>query len=221
MIEMLSAIWAQQHWPGRLIALEGFDGAGKSTQIEFLKQRLMGLGHDVVLTRQPSDWYRQSELVRSFLDNGGTPETVRALALFAAADRIRHCSEVIAPALARGATVISDRYVFSSVAFFWDRGLDPEFILAINAGIPRPDCAIYLDIEAHLVRERLRARDGDNLKHEENSIDTINRVMNNFKKLAPELHVVPAQAEREEVSRQVWRRVEPAISPERRVKAAS
>lgn len=202
--------WAQTRWPGRLIAVEGFDGAGKTTQIELLHRRLAELGHNVVLTRQPSDWYRQSELVQQFLNNGGTPETVRALALFAAADRVRHCSNVIIPALARGQTVISDRYVFSSVAFFWSRGIDPEFIRTINQGIPRPDCAIYLDVKAEIVRERLLARDGDKLKHEENSIETINRVMGNFRSLAPELNIVAAQAEREEVFREIWQLVAPA-----------
>ncbi|CAM3786794.1 dTMP kinase (plasmid) [Agrobacterium radiobacter] len=210
MTETRSFTWAQTGWPGRLITVEGFDGAGKTTQIELLQRRFVELGHDVVLTRQPSDWYRQSELVQQFLNNGGTPETVRALALFAAADRIQHCSNVILPALARGQTVISDRYVFSSVAFFWSRGIDPGFILAINQGIPRPDCAIYLDVKAEIVRERLLARDGEKLKLEENSIETINRVMENFRSLAPELNIVAAQAEREEVFRQVWQLAAPA-----------
>jgi len=206
-LDGIDAIWRDVDLPGRLIVFEGFDGAGKTTQIEALRDRCQAAGEHVLLTRQPSDWYRQSPEVIAFLKSGGTPETARILALFAAADRLRHCAQVIRPALEQGITVISDRYVFSSIAFFRARGLDPAFVATINTGVLRPDAAFYLDVPPEVTRARLLARDGDQLKHEEKSAESIARIMGYFKDISPALDVVPAHRPIAEVAQDIWRRI--------------
>jgi len=163
-------------WPGRLLAVEGFDGSGKSTQIERVSEALRSRGHRILATRQPTEWYRSDPGVRSFLDDPDSMSSVKALALFAAADRLRHCAEVIEPALREGYVVLCDRYVYSSIALFIHRGLRREFIEYINAGIPQPDLAIYLSVPSEMLLERIARRDGNARKREERSLAVVSEI---------------------------------------------
>jgi dTMP kinase len=160
-------------YPGRLITVVGFDGSGKTTQIQALGRRFRAAGREVVETRQPSDWYRNETAVQLFHDQGGSIQRARILALFAAADRLRHVQEVIVPALQRGAVVLCDRYVYATFGVFVHRGVDVDFLATINSGIPRPDFAFYLHLPTAALMQRLRRRDGNDLKFEERSVDRI------------------------------------------------
>ena len=108
---------------GMLVAICGFDGTGKTTQVERLQGTLEGRGVTVTRTRQPTDWYRNEPVVKSYLAHG-TAADGRLLTLLSAADRRRNIVEVVDPALAAGGTVICDRYVFSTLAFNVERGVD-------------------------------------------------------------------------------------------------
>jgi len=163
-------------WPGRLVVIEGFDGSGKSTQIERVSETLRSRGHRVLLTRQPTDWYRNDPGVRSFLDDPESVLSIKALALLAAADRLRHCAEIIEPALGDGYVVLCDRYVYSSIALFAHRGLPRAFVELINAGIPRPDRAFYLSLPSEILLKRIGQRDGERRKREERSLKTISEI---------------------------------------------
>ena len=123
--------------------LEGLDGSGKSTQLPRLAQRLVASGREVVRTREPYDCApgrKIRELAQRHLPVAAEEE----LALFLAQRRL-HVRELIAPALARGALVLSDRYFLSTVAYQGARGLDPVQLLAANeAEFPLPDLALLL-----------------------------------------------------------------------------
>jgi dTMP kinase len=116
------------------VTFEGLDGSGKTTQIELLRQRLQEEGHEVVTTREPGGTAlgeRVRELVLHFHDGDGVAPWAEA-ALFAAS-RAQHVVEVIKPALARGATVLCDRYVDSSLAYQGiARGLGFDRVLELN-----------------------------------------------------------------------------------------
>src|SRR5580658_2667561 len=103
---------------GKLIVVEGIDGAGKSTQLAAILDYLQSNGIGCSLTKQPSDWYRQQEFVRNYLDFGVLPCEQSTLAMFAAADRMFHIETVIEPRLTSGGYVLCDRYVYSSLAYF-------------------------------------------------------------------------------------------------------
>ena len=100
---------------GIFLAFEGGDGAGKSTQVRLLAERLEAAGREVVVTRQPGGTALGQQLRDLVLH--GAAMSPRAEALIFAADKAQHVSEVVAPALDRGAVVITDRYTDSSVAY--------------------------------------------------------------------------------------------------------
>ncbi|MFV8189065.1 dTMP kinase [Streptomyces sp. AF1B] len=143
---------------GFFIALEGGDGAGKSTQAEALAEWIRGKGHEVVLTREPGATPVGKRLRSILLDVSSAGLSHRAEALLYAADRAEHVDTVVRPALERGAVVITDRYVDSSVAYQGaGRDLSPTEIARINRWATNglvPHLTVLLDVSPEIARER-------------------------------------------------------------------
>ncbi|GIH12401.1 dTMP kinase [Rugosimonospora africana] len=161
---------------GRFIVFEGGEGAGKSTQVQRLVNRLRAEGHDVVVTREPGATDVGARIRGLLLDPGpvdGGAIAPRAEALLYAADRAHHVTSVVRPALARGAIVISDRYVDSSLAYQGaGRTLpvdDVRWLSAWATGGLKPDLVVLLDIDPSIGLTRVgnRAGDADRLEAEE------------------------------------------------------
>ncbi|MHB8341525.1 MAG: dTMP kinase [Mycobacteriales bacterium] len=170
--------------PGFFIAVEGGDGAGKSTQVVGLTQWLRSLGHEVVLTREPGDTPVGQQL-RSLLLDPRTRLSPRTEALLYAADRAQHVDDVIMPALRRGAVVVCDRYVDSSLAYQASgRGLPFEDVAQLadvaSAGLV-PDLTIVLDVDPAVGLERI-GRAADRLEQE--GLDFHRRVREGYLALA-------------------------------------
>jgi dTMP kinase len=155
--------------PGLLIAFEGGEGSGKTTQARLISIWLRELGYDVVTTHEPGATKVGMRLRALLLDTAHTGMSPHAEALMYAADRAEHVASVIAPALDRGAIVITDRYVDSSLAYQGaGRNLPVEEIARFNwwaTGGRVPDLTILLDMDpmAGLAR---RARSADRLEAE-------------------------------------------------------
>ena len=131
---------------GFLVALEGIDGSGKSTQAELLAASLEKDGHEVILTREPTHGPAGQKLQSYLLGPSRHLAPEEELELFMA-DRREHVAQVIKPALARGKIVITDRYYYSSVAYQGALGLNPNDILAANeAFAPIPDVVFILTL---------------------------------------------------------------------------
>ncbi|GAA4797517.1 dTMP kinase [Streptomyces ziwulingensis] len=143
---------------GFFIALEGGDGAGKSTQAEALAEWIRAKGHEVVLTREPGATPVGKRLRSILLDVSSAGLSHRAEALLYAADRAEHVDTVVRPALERGAIVISDRYIDSSVAYQGaGRDLSPTEIARINRWATHglvPHLTVLLDVAPEAARER-------------------------------------------------------------------
>lgn len=145
---------------GKFITLEGIDGAGKSTQLEFVVAWLQERGLPVVVTREPGGTPLGERLRSILLDNATVmhPET-EALLMFAA--RREHLDKVIVPALQKGSCVVSDRFTDASFAYQGGgRGLDWEKIEALESwvhGDLQPDLTLYFDISVELGRQRVDA----------------------------------------------------------------
>jgi dTMP kinase len=146
---------------GFFIAVEGGDGAGKSTQVQLLVDWLIEeLGHETVMTREPGGTTLGRGIRGLVLTAGETGAPVpRAEVLLFAADRAQHVETVLRPALARGAVVVSDRYVDSSLAYQGARGeLDAADIASISRWATlglRPDLTVVLDLDPQLAAARL------------------------------------------------------------------
>ncbi|MGN6523024.1 MAG: dTMP kinase [Actinomycetes bacterium] len=137
--------------PGFFLALEGGEGAGKSTQAQLLAQWLTAEGHDVLVTREPGGTRLGEQLREAVLRLDGPDPTPRAEALLYAADRAEHVATTVLPALEQGRVVITDRYLASSVAYQGqgrELGADEVEALSLWAvqGL-RPDLTVLLDID--------------------------------------------------------------------------
>ncbi|MGP9019490.1 dTMP kinase [Streptomyces sp. BR1] len=143
---------------GFFIALEGGDGAGKSTQAQALAEWIRAKGHEVVVTREPGATPVGKRLRSILLDVSSAGLSNRAEALLYAADRAEHIDSLVRPALERGAIVISDRYIDSSVAYQGaGRDLSPTEIARINrwaTGGLVPHLTVLLDVAPETARER-------------------------------------------------------------------
>ncbi|MFD4754446.1 dTMP kinase [Streptomyces sp. NPDC058426] len=143
---------------GFFLALEGGDGAGKSTQAEALAEWIRAKGHEVVLTREPGATPVGKRLRSILLDVSSAGLSHRAEALLYAADRAEHVDTVVRPALERGAIVITDRYIDSSVAYQGaGRDLSPVEIARISrwaTGGLVPNLTVLLDVAPEAARER-------------------------------------------------------------------
>jgi dTMP kinase len=154
---------------GLFIAFEGGEGSGKTTQARLIAIWLREIGYDVVTTHEPGATKVGMRLRALLLDTAHTGMSPHAEALMYAADRAEHVASVIQPALDRGAVVISDRYVDSSLAYQGNgRGLSGADIAQLNSwatGGRMPDLTILLDMppEAGLGR---RTRSADRLEAE-------------------------------------------------------
>ncbi len=136
--------------PGHFVALEGGEGAGKSTQLALLETWLRERGHDVVVTREPGAT-PVGRRVRELLLDPSTRLSPRAEALLYAADRAQHVAEVVRPALARGAVVLTDRYVDSSLAYQGaGRALSRDEVGRLSKWATEgllPDLVVLLDVD--------------------------------------------------------------------------
>jgi dTMP kinase len=155
--------------PGLLIAFEGGEGSGKTTQARLVSIWLRELGFDVETTYEPGATKIGMRLRALLLDTSSTGMSPHAEALMYAADRAEHVTSVIAPALDRGAIVITDRYVDSSLAYQgWGRRLPVEEIARFNwwaTGGRTPDLTILLDMDP-LAGLNRRTRSADRLEAE-------------------------------------------------------
>ena len=174
---------------GLFIAFEGGEGAGKTTQARMTAIWLREQGYDVVATHEPGATKIGMRLRALLLDTAQGGMSAHTEALLYAADRAEHVAQVIDPALERGAVVITDRYIDSSLAYQGaGRGLPSEDIARLNSWATEgraPDLTVLLDIDPEMGLRR-RARSADRLEAE--PVDFHRRVRAGFLDLA---HAAP------------------------------
>ncbi|MQW74292.1 dTMP kinase [Nocardioides sp. dk4132] len=200
---------------GVFVCFEGGEGSGKSTQSRLLAQRLDAAGYATVLTFEPGDTGVGKELRRIVL----SPETGaladRTEALLYAADKAEHVETLVAPALARGAVVITDRYVDSTLAY---QGAGRSLAVAEVEEVARwatrdlrPHLTVVLDLAPEAGLARFEARD----RIEGESLEFHQRVRAAFLEMAaadPDHYLVlDARASVEQIAEAVWARVEPLL----------
>jgi dTMP kinase len=153
---------------GRFITLEGVDGAGKSSHVEWLAEHYRARERGVVVTREPGGTALGEKLRAIVLHDAMHPDT-EALMMFAA--RREHIEQVIRPALARGDVVVSDRFTDASFAYqCGGRGLDPARLEVLEAWVQgdlQPDLTLLFDVPESVAQARLaQARAPDRFEQE-------------------------------------------------------
>ncbi len=202
---------------GRFITFEGGEGAGKSTQIRLLAERLKAAGITSVLTREPGGTATAEAIRRLLLSGRAEPLGVDGEAVLFAAARADHVEHVIRPALAAGQWVLSDRFFDSTHVY--QSTADPAFLDALDrvaVGATRPDLTVILDIAAEQGIARATARMAesgtapDRFERDDIALHEARRQA--FLKIAagaPERCVVVDAARSEiEVAGAIWRAVE-------------
>ena len=178
---------------GSLIAFEGIDGCGKSTQVAALTQTLQAAGHTVLQTYEPTDG-RYGQRIRELSTAGEAIGVEEELRWFIE-DRREHVRQMIQPALNAGHIVITDRYYLSTVAYQGARGLDPWVILQNSEEeFPIPDLALILTIDPTDALERIQKR-GTALNQAFEQHDFLTRVAGIFKRLEERSYVVSAKGD--------------------------
>lgn len=185
-----------------LIAFEGGEGSGKSTQASILAERI-----GAVLTHEPGAT-RVGARIRELVLDPHADIDPRAEALLLAADRAQHLAEVIGPALAKGRHVVTDRYLYSSIAYqAFGRGLELQSVRSLSAfaGAPEADLVVLITVSPETRAQRLKAKPD---RIEASGEDFHQRVELGFKALADaDPHrwaVVDGNGNVEEVAARVW-----------------
>jgi len=145
--------------PGILIAFEGIDGAGKTTQVELLTQHFVAAGRSVIRSKEPTDGVWGQKIRTSAKTNRMTlKDELNAFI----EDRKEHLRDKILPALAKGQVVILDRYFYSTIAYQGSRGGEVEAITAqMLASAPEPDIVFLIDVAPEVGLARIRQGRGE------------------------------------------------------------
>lgn len=215
---------------GLFISFEGGEGAGKSTQIRLLAERLAALGREVVVTREPGG-SAGAEAVRHVLLSGAAePFGVGMEVLLFAAARNDHVEEIIRPALEAGKIVLCDRFMDSSRVYQGVAGgLEPGFVSTVEriaVDGTKPDLTLIFDLEAIEGLKRIQARSPEQAlagtpdRFEKDDIAVHEARRQAFLKIAEaepdRCRVIAADGAADSVAQSVWQAVAPLLKERRR-----
>ena len=180
---------------GLLIAVEGIDGSGKTTQAKRLVRWLRERGVSAQYTREPTDGQIGRILKAMALRRRVNPYLE---ALLFAADRLQHLERTIEPLLSKGYVVVSDRYLHSSLAYQAATTGDPEWVRELNKHVRRPDLALLLDVRPQIGLRRIRRKRRSRFEQ----VELLEKIRENYLRMVErgELLLVDASRDAETVS---------------------
>lgn len=190
------------------IAFEGLDGSGSSTQAKLLVERLGRVGHPALLTKEPTGTNPVGKLIREALQHRFeiSPE---GLQLLFCADRAEHLRTEILPALKEGKTVVTDRYLFSTIAFGSYGVSDMDWLKQLNRLFPLPDLIFLFKLDPATCIERIQGR-GNEFELFEKA-EKLKVIWQNYEKLQsqyPNFNLIDASKSIPEIADEIWGIVE-------------
>lgn len=200
-----------------LVAFCGIDGSGKTTQLNLVKSEL----ENVYVTKQPTDFYRNNERFMQYIncEISVSDFLLRELALLAASDKLKHYQLEVQPVVDSG-IILSDRYVYSSFAYFYARGLhDIEWLKEINKYLPEPNITFCFDITPETALSRIEKRTSNCTIAEEHNINILRAAREAFIKkiwgFSKNFVIIDANRSIEEIHSDVMMILEEKIRNER------
>ena len=174
----------------KFIVIEGVDGSGKTTVVALLNRILKEKGFKVITTGEPTKG-PIGKIIRNYIENEKERDLIIEALLFAA-DRRWHIKNVILPGLNKSNYVISDRYIYSSIAYQTvDSNISEEFIYMINKEVIKPDYAFFIDITPEKALKRLQRK--HNIFEQ---IEYLNKVYKNYKKMCERGELIPIEGDK-------------------------
>jgi dTMP kinase len=198
---------------GLLVAIEGIDGAGKTTQAKLIKDRLEQEGYPVKLLHEPTNG-KWGNKIRDLAKNGRHEVSPRTEFELFLKDRIEDVKKYIKPALEQKKIVIMDRYYISSVVYQGALGLDLDFIERENLNVaPKPDLTIILDLPSRVSLSRIKNRNTSGPNHFEIE-KYLNKVRANLIKRylgKADVAIINGKQTREKIASEIWNILIPII----------
>ena len=184
---------------GVFICVEGIDGSGKTTQAHILVEALKKEGFEAVYTTEPSNGVFGKMLRKHILEGSRRVPVVVEAVLFAV-DRFDHIESEVKPLLKRGKIVVSDRYVYSSIAYQGASSLSKKWLKEINNRAIKPDLSIFIDVPPEIVIGRFNRQ-----KSVMETLQTQKRVREAYLKLVEEedLLVIDGASSKKEVAERI------------------
>lgn len=184
---------------GVFICVEGIDGSGKTTQAHILVEALKKEGFEAVYTTEPSNGVF-GEMLRKHILEGSRRVPVVVEAVLFAVDRFDHIESEVKPLLKRGKIVVSDRYVYSSIAYQGASSLSKKWLKEINNRAIKPDLSIFIDVPPEIVIGRINRQ-----KSVMETLQTQKRVREAYLKLVEEedLLVIDGASAKKEVAERI------------------
>ncbi|MCS7143170.1 MAG: dTMP kinase [Aigarchaeota archaeon] len=192
---------------GALIVVEGIDGAGKTLNARWIVRYLRRRGREVIYTKEPTDG-AIGRLLRDW-----TPRRVadpRVDALLFSADRLHHLRRVIEPEIAKGKVIVSDRYMYSTIAYQGAMLKDRGWVEELNRFARIPDLSIYLDVDPELgLRRKMGVR-----RYSEEDVEILRRVRKVYLELVneEELESIDANRDLDQVREDISKLIDRLIS---------
>jgi dTMP kinase len=215
---LLTEIEKKQLKRGIIIAFEGIDGAGKTTQASRLCEKLEKMKYPIVLFHEPTggEWGKKIAELAKYGRDKTEPRTEFE---FFYRDRIEDVRENIVPSLKEKKIVVMDRYYLSSVAYQGARGLDPKIIEKENEKIaPKPDMAIILDLSAEVALSRIKNKRNSEPNHFEKTryLEKVREIFLKMYESCSYVKIVKGDDTRaiEDITSEIWEVVFPIISRE-------
>ncbi|TET58481.1 dTMP kinase, partial [Candidatus Bathyarchaeota archaeon] len=184
---------------GVFICVEGIDGSGKTTQAHILVEALKKEGFEAVYTTEPSNGVFGKMLRKHILEGSRRVPVVVEAVLFAV-DRFDHIESEVKPLLKRGKIVVSDRYVYSSIAYQGASSLSKKWLKEINNRAIKPDLSIFIDVPPEIVIGRFNRQ-----RSVMETLQTQKRVREAYLKLVEEedLLVIDGASAKKEVAERI------------------
>lgn len=200
---------------GVLIAIEGIDGAGKTTQSKILCGKLQKEGYPTACFHEPTDG-KWGVKIRDLAKNGRRETSPEEEMNFFYQDRIEDVEKHISPALKDKEVVIMDRYYFSNIAYQSARGLDPRIIEERNEKIaPKPDLLIILDLTPQAALKRIKEKRSGKPNHFERlkHLEKIQETFLKYFRERPYAKIIDGDDARSEstIANEIWNVVKPIV----------